>query len=84
MEWWRVFVHHKESEMHKKMVFWDKRRVLAKFQINLAIPKCYFVVIFQPGRGDKYVGELFNIFLVGEGEIYRELYSKVSSQYDEW
>ena len=37
------------------------------------------MVIFQPGGGDKYVGELFNIVLVGGGEIDRELHSKVSS-----
>ena len=37
------------------------------------------MVIFQPSGGDKYIGGLFNIFLVGEGEIDRELYSKVSS-----
>ena len=36
------------------------------------------MVIFQPRGGDKYVGELFNIVLIGEGKIDRELYSKVS------
>ena len=32
-------------------------RVLAEFQINLAIPN-ELMVMFQPGGGDKYIGEL--------------------------
>ena len=37
------------------------------------------MVIFQPRGGDTYIGELFNIVLVGEGEIDRELHNKVSN-----
>jgi len=35
------------------------------------------MVIFQPEGGDMYIEELFSIFLVGEGEIDRELHSRV-------
>ena len=38
--------------------------------INMAI---------MPRDGNMYIGEFINIVLVGEGEIDRELHSKISS-----
>ena len=35
------------------------------------------MVIFQLEGGDMYIGELFSIFLIGGGEIDRDLHSRV-------
>jgi len=35
------------------------------------------MVIFQPKGGDMYIEELLNIFLIGGGEINRDLPSRV-------
>ena len=61
--------------------FEGEMRVLAEFQINLAIPKCIYGYISTRGREYVYRGVII-IVLVGEGKIDRELHSRVSSQHD--
>ena len=40
------------------------------------------MVIFQQEGGDMYIGEIFSVFLVGGGEIDRDLHIRVRGSYE--